>query len=142
MENPSEEVKKFLPKASDENLNGSASKKEDTSNKLKRELGLLDAVSIIVGIIVGSGIFVSPKGVLLHSGSPGMALLVWTFSGILSMVGALCYAELGNYRTNLKRKIKPFLVIPYHLPYKSFIIFELIYRHNDSKIGRGLRLHK
>ena len=100
MENPSEEVKKFLPKASDENLNGSASKKEDTSNKLKRELGLLDAVSIIVGIIVGSGIFVSPKGVLLHSGSPGMALLVWTFSGILSMVGALCYAELGNCRTH------------------------------------------
>ena len=102
MENPAEEVKKFLPKASDENLNGSASKKEDTSNKLKRELGLLDAVSIIVGIIVGSGIFVSPKGVLLHSGSPGMALLVWTFSGILSMVGALCYAELGNCRTHSK----------------------------------------
>ena len=100
MEDPAEEVKKFLPKASDENLNGSASKKEDTSNKLKRELGLLDAVSIIVGIIVGSGIFVSPKGVLLHSGSPGMALLVWTFSGILSMVGALCYAELGNCRTH------------------------------------------
>ena len=68
----------------------------EESHKLKRELGLLDAVSIIVGIIVGSGIFVSPKGVLLHAGSPGMSLVVWTFSGILSMVGALCYAELGK----------------------------------------------
>ena len=122
MEDPAEEVKTFLPKASDENLNGSASKKEDTSNKLKRELGLLDAVSIIVGIIVGSGIFVSPKGVLLHSGSPGMALLVWTFSGILSMVGALCYAELGNctfliakLSHSLTLKIYPIMCLINHL---------------------------
>ena len=57
MEEPAEEVKTFLPKASDENLSGSASKKEDTSNKLKRELGLLDAVSIIVGIIVIISLF-------------------------------------------------------------------------------------
>lgn len=64
--------------------------------KLKKELGLLDGVAIIVGIIVGAGIFVSPIGVLLHSGSVGQALLVWIFSGLLSLVGALCYAELGT----------------------------------------------
>jgi amino acid transporter len=67
-----------------------------TETKLKREIGLVDACSIIVGIIVGSGIFVSPKGVLLHSGSVGVALLVWLASGLLSLVGALCYAELGT----------------------------------------------
>ena len=68
----------------------------EENTKLKRQLGLLDGTSIIIGIIVGSGIFVSPKGVLQYSGSVGMSLIIWLFSGILSLFGALCYAELGN----------------------------------------------
>lgn len=68
--------------------------------KLKKELGLWDGVAIIVGIIVGAGIFVAPKGVLMNSNSVGLALFIWVFSGLLSLIGALCYAELGKHLQN------------------------------------------
>lgn len=71
--------------------------KSENGVELKKQLGLLDGVAIIVGVIIGAGIFVSPKGVLLQSGSIGQAIIVWILSGVLSMVGALCYAELGKY---------------------------------------------
>lgn len=80
-------------------FNGDQKKPSDDAEgavELKKELGLMDGVAIIVGVIIGAGIFVSPKGVLLHSGSIGQAIVVWILSGVLSTVGALCYAELGT----------------------------------------------
>ncbi|KAJ8713805.1 hypothetical protein PYW08_007425 [Mythimna loreyi] len=64
--------------------------------KLKRELGLFSAVNLILGVMIGSGIFVSPASALEHSGSVALCLIIWTVSGIISLLGALSFAELGT----------------------------------------------
>src|ERR1051326_8359112 len=64
-------------------------------NELRRELGLTDAVAVVIGTVIGSGIFLVPNLVARHLPSPATILAVWIFSGLLSFCGALAYAELG-----------------------------------------------
>jgi basic amino acid/polyamine antiporter, APA family len=59
-------------------------------------IGLWDAVSIIIGIIIGVGIFRVPKDVFENVSSGWLALLVWGLGGLLALVGAFCFAELAT----------------------------------------------
>ena len=63
---------------------------------LKREVGIVGAVSFIAGCMIGSGIFISPQYVLSTIGSPGASFIIWTFCGLIAMLAGLCYAELGT----------------------------------------------
>ncbi|NLC59141.1 MAG: amino acid permease [Armatimonadetes bacterium] len=59
-------------------------------------LGTVDAIAVIVGVVVGAGIFRTPSLVATHTGSELLFLLAWALGGGVSLVGALCYAELAT----------------------------------------------
>jgi APA family basic amino acid/polyamine antiporter len=63
---------------------------------LRKELNLFDAVAIVVGTIIGSGIFLIPSSIAAQLNSLGAVLLVWVVGGILIVCGALSLAELGS----------------------------------------------
>ncbi|CAG7820389.1 unnamed protein product [Allacma fusca] len=77
-----------------------ASMAEDGSVGLKRQVGLLGSIALIVGSMIGSGIFVSPGGLLAKTGSVGLSLCVWAACGLLSIFGSLVYVELGTVVPN------------------------------------------
>lgn len=61
-----------------------------------KTLTYLNGLGLIVGLIIGSGIFSSPSQVNVNVGSPGASLVVWVIAGILAWTGAASYAELGG----------------------------------------------
>jgi APA family basic amino acid/polyamine antiporter len=65
------------------------------SQELRRDLGKWGAIAMVVGTVIGSGIFAVPKAMTLEVGSPGVVFAVWIFGGVLTLFGALTYAELA-----------------------------------------------
>jgi basic amino acid/polyamine antiporter, APA family len=63
--------------------------------QLRRTLSQRDLVFIVIGTVIGSGIFLTPGGVVRNAGSGGVALIAWIVGGVLSLLGALTFAELG-----------------------------------------------
>lgn len=64
-------------------------------SELPRTLGLVDALAIVVGCVIGGGIFLVPNLVAQNLGTQGAILAVWIFAGVASFFGALACAELG-----------------------------------------------
>ncbi|TLY48931.1 MAG: amino acid permease, partial [Gemmatimonadetes bacterium] len=66
------------------------------TRSLERTLGPRDLILIVIGTVIGSGIFIVPASVLRDSGGDvRVALVVWLAAGVLSLLGALTYGELG-----------------------------------------------
>lgn len=68
----------------------------DGSLEKHKTLTYLNGLSLMVGLIIGSGIFSSPSQVNSNAGSPGASLIVWAVAGVLAWTGAASYAELGG----------------------------------------------
>lgn len=64
--------------------------------ELPRKLTLFDGAALLVGGVIGSGIFVVPSLIARHVSEPGLVLFIWAFSGLLVLCGALALAELGT----------------------------------------------
>lgn len=60
---------------------------KDESVGLKRNLGLMAAINIVISVMIGSGIFISPTAALKYSGSIGMCLIMWALCGVISLLG-------------------------------------------------------
>ena len=67
----------------------------EPSPKLVRELGRVDATMIVMGSMIGSGIFITSAESARLVGSPGWLLVAWALAGLMTITGALCCAELA-----------------------------------------------
>ncbi|XP_046560366.1 b(0,+)-type amino acid transporter 1-like isoform X1 [Haliotis rubra] len=69
----------------------------DTSKlTLKKEIGLFSGIAFVVGSIIGSGIFITPQGVLRNTGSVGLCMVVWSSGAVLAILGSLTFTELTS----------------------------------------------
>src|SRR4029077_1711469 len=61
----------------------------------RRDLTLTHATSLVVGIIIGTGVFLKTASIAQAVGTPTLVLAAWVVAGVVAMLGALCFAELG-----------------------------------------------
>jgi basic amino acid/polyamine antiporter, APA family len=76
-------------------LTGVAASRRASGPSLLRVLGVWSAISIVIGTVIGSGVFLVPSTMIQHVGSVRNLFIVWIVAGVLSLFGALTYAELA-----------------------------------------------
>ena len=75
---------------------GERTEKDEVGLSLKRDINTPYAICLIAGVIIGSGIFVSPVSITEQCGSIILSLIVWLASGVLTLLVCLCFYELGG----------------------------------------------
>lgn len=68
---------------------------KNVEKSLKKDLGLIPTMALVIGMVIGSGIFMKPGKVILAAGDSTMALLAWVLGGIITLAAGLTVAELG-----------------------------------------------
>lgn len=68
---------------------------DNNQDQFKRELGLLDGIMLVVGSMIGSGIFIVSSDIARQVGSAGWLTLIWVISGLITMIAAVSYGELS-----------------------------------------------
>lgn len=68
---------------------------DNNHDQFKRELGLLDGIMLVVGSMIGSGIFIVSSDIARQVGSAGWLTLIWVISGLITMIAAVSYGELS-----------------------------------------------
>jgi basic amino acid/polyamine antiporter, APA family len=74
---------------------------ENSLRVTRPSIGLFDAIALIVGLVIGAGIFETPALVAANANSETDVLLAWSLGGAISIIGALCYAELATTYPNI-----------------------------------------
>ncbi len=87
-------LKTTIENITEANSNGAANPHKSTHPK--QVLSVIDAIVVIVGIVVGAGIFRTPSIVAANTGSSELFFGVWVLGGVISLIGAMCYAELST----------------------------------------------
>lgn len=103
----------------------------------KKSLGLLDSTMLIMGSMIGSGIFIVASGMARELESPGLLMLAWVLSGIITVSGALCYGELaammpqaGGQYVYLKEAYNPLVAFMY-----GWTLFAVIQTGTIAAVG-------
>lgn len=98
----------------------------ENNNGLKRQIGLFGAVTILVGAVIGSGIFMTPGTVAAAAGSFGPFMAAWILAGASGILCALVYAELSPAMPESRRTLR---LYNRSLWKRRWICIRLVYDH-------------
>jgi len=65
------------------------------NNELKKEIGLLAASAVVIGMVIGSGVFFKPTAIYTATGAPGLGMIAWVIGGFITIAGGLTAAEVA-----------------------------------------------
>src|SRR5213595_190806 len=110
-----------------------------TTHEFKQSIGLLDATLLVVGSMIGSGIFIVSADIIRHTGSAGWFIAVWIIGGIMTLIAALSYGELsamypkaGGQYVYLKEAYNPLIGFLY-----GWSFFAVIQTGTIAAVGVG-----
>src|SRR3712207_3626973 len=110
---------------------------ESSGHGLTRRLGVFDATMIVMGGIIGSGIFMNPSVVARQVSTPFMMQAAWVLGGVVALAGAFVYAELAARRPEVGGQYA-YLREAFH-PSVAFLYGWALLRSEERRVGKECR---